>query len=321
MSKSKSLALAVLIVVAAAAVGWRLDLFRQDARRTDPVLEPARPIGRMVELPGGTFRMGAMIPGDPDEQPVHDVTVDPFRMDEHEVTNRQFAEFVSQTGYETTARQRGWSYVFDRRQQEWVRCEGADWRHPGGPDTSLDGRHDYPVVHVSWLDAAAYARWSGKQLPTEAQWEYAARAGLRDANYPWGRQELIDGEYQANYRQHGKPIDADGFAAAAPVRSFRPNRYGLYDMSGNVWEWCADWYDAGYYRGSPPENPPGPSEGQHRVQRGGSWLSPENFRLDYHVSTRDKHLPEATYQHVGFRCIRAIPPRQARSSNPGSNRY
>ena len=256
----------------------------------------------MVDLPGGVFLMGNPLSNDLDQRPVHEVSIDPLRMDEHEVTNRQFAQFVDQTGSITTAQQRGWSYVYDRKEDRWVRCPGADWRHPGGPDTSLDGRDDYPVVHVSWYDAAAYAQWAGKRLPTEAEWEYAARAGLRDADYPWGREELIDGRYQANYRQFGRDPAADGYEALAPVKSYAPSRFGLYDMAGNVWEWCADWYDEDYYAESPRENPSGPHAGQSRVQRGGSWLSPENYSFGHHVSSRGQRRPDETYQHVGFRC-------------------
>jgi len=292
--------LAAVVVWACWGLGW----FRGERATPPPAALPGC-TGRMVHVPGGTFRMGDDHSVDVDQQPAHDVTVDACRMDEHEVTNRQFAAFVVATGYRTTAQQRGWSEVFDRRRQRWVRCEGADWRHPGGPDTALHGRDDFPVVHVSWYDAMAYARWSGKRLPTEAQWEYAARGGLRDADYPWGREELPGGRYQANYRQHGRAA-ADGFEYLAPVRSYPPNGFGLYDMSGNVWEWCRDWYGADYYRGSPRRNPAGPPEGTRRVQRGGSWLSPEQFRFGQKVSTRAARTPDYTAEHVGFRCVRPL---------------
>ena len=302
MARIKLILAAALLLAGVVSAAWALGVFRRDAPPADST--PPRRIGRMVPIPAGAFRMGNDLALDADRRPAHEVIVGAFSLDEHEVTNRQFAQFVDQTGYVTTAEQRGWSNVFDRRRKQWVRCPGADWRHPGGPDTSLDARDDYPVVHVSWHDATAYARWSGKQLPTEAQWEYAARAGLRDADYPWGRQELIDGRYRANYRQHGKDRAADGFEMLAPVKSYPPSRFGLYDVSGNVWEWCRDWYAEDYYRASPRENPPGPAEGQMRVIRGGSWLSPENYRFGHHVSSRDKRRPDETYQHLGFRCIR-----------------
>jgi len=320
MDKTKLIVFGALLLSAAGSAVWGPGLLRKE-KPPAPLQPKPKQIGRMVHIPGGVFRMGNELSNDADEQPVHDVFVDSFRMDEHEVTNRQFARFVAQTNYVTTAEQRGWSHVFDWDRQEWARRDGADWRHPGGPDTSLDGRDDYPVVHVSWYDAAAYARWSGKQLPTEAQWEYAARAGLRDANFPWGSEELIDGNYQANYRQHGQPAGADGFVTLAPAKSFPPNRFGIHDVSGNVWEWCRDWYDADYYQVCPAENPSGPDDGQTCVQRGGSFLSPENYRFGHYVSTRSSRRPEETSQHVGFRCVRPIRSRTARHDLPRSSRY
>ncbi len=302
MAKTKLLLPSLLLASAAVSAAWALGVLRRQP--TTAVPESPPPIGRMVYLPGGTFRMGEDLAAEADHRPAHEVTLSPFWIDEHEVTNRQFARFVEQTGCVTTAEQRGWSYVFDTPRGEWVKCRGADWRHPGGPETSISGRDHYPVVHVSWFDAVAYARWAGKRLPTEAEWECAARSGLRDADYPWGREELIDGRYQANYRQHGQPPDADGYPQLAPVRSFPPSRFGLYDLSGNVWEWCHDWYASDYYREGPRDDPRGPAEGQFRVQRGGSWLSPEDFRPSHYVWARAKRQPEETYQHVGFRCVR-----------------
>ncbi|MEE8451097.1 MAG: formylglycine-generating enzyme family protein, partial [Thermoguttaceae bacterium] len=304
MGRIKSFVAIGLLVVTGVWGSWAWGLFRSEPTAADSPTAPPE-IGRMVRLAGGPFRMGNDLANDPAERPAHEVFLSPLLIDEHEVTNRQFAQFVAQTGMHTTAQQRGWSYVFDRNEQEWVRCDGADWRHPGGPDTSLDGRDDSPVVHVSWYDATAYARWSGKQLPTEAQWEYAARSGLRDANFPWGREERIDGRYQANYRQHGKDPWADGFEGLAPVKSYPASRFALYDMSGNVWEWCADRYGEDYYGTGPREDPAGPDEGPLRVIRGGSWLSPENYCLGHHVSTRGKRPAEETSQHVGFRCVRS----------------
>jgi len=280
-------------------------LVAENGPRDDSRLE--RPMGRMVHLAGGTFRMGNDYSAYANERPAHEVVVESFWMDEHEVTNRQYEEFVAQTSYITTAEGRGWAFVFDRRSRQWVKRAGADWRHPGGPDTRLDGRADCPVVQVSWYDAQAYAKWAGKRLPTEAEWEYAARAGLRDAEFPWGRDERIDGKYQANYWQGWFPdedLAADGFDTLAPVKSFGPNRFGLYDVSGNVWEWCSDWYSDDYYADSPARNPAGPTEGDARVQRGGSWLSAENYFPGYRVTARSKRPPEVCYQDVGFRCVR-----------------
>jgi len=306
LTRINLLSAGTLLLAAAVSAAWAPGVFRREAppktQSADVADSPLR-IGRMVRIAGGIFQMGNRFY--PHHGPVHEVTVGPLLVDEHEVTNGQFARFVAETGCITTAEQRGWSHVYDPKRQQWLECRGADWRHPGGPHTAIDLRDDYPVVHVSWYDATAYARWSGKRLPTEAEWEYAARSGLRDADYPWGRKELIEGRYQANYRQHDGELAADGYELLAPVKSYPPSRFGLYDVSGNVWEWCSDWYDEDYYRESPRENPPGPAKGRFRVLRGGSWLSPEDFRCGHLVSTRGKRLPEETSQHVGFRCVRS----------------
>jgi len=302
MTRIRLLLAGGMLLATAVSAAWALGVFRRELPPEDPDPPPRR-IGRMVRLAGGTFHMGNAAA--PDGRPVHQVAISPLLVDEHEVTNGQFAQFVAETGCITTAEQRGWSFVYDPKQRQWAPCEGADWCHPGGPHTTIELRDDYPVVHVSWYDAVAYARWAGKRLPTEAEWEYAARAGLRDADYPWGREELIDGRYQANYWQHDREVAADGFELLAPVKSYPPSRFGLYDVAGNVWEWCSDWYGEDYYQESPAEDPAGPAKGRFRVQRGGSWLSPENYCLGHHVSTRGRRPPEETSQHVGFRCVRS----------------
>jgi formylglycine-generating enzyme len=263
---------------------------------------PDRTPGRTVSIPGGAFRMGNDASSRSAERPAHEVVVEEFLIDEHEVTNCQFAEFVAKSGYVTTAEDHKSSRVYSLKKRRWEKCPGADWRHPGGPDTTLDGRDDLPVVHVSWFDAMAYCRFAGKRLPTEAEWEYAARGGVRDADYPWGRDEMLDGRYMANYWQHDQTTAADGFLTLAPVKSFPPNRFGLYDMSGNVWEWCGDWFAPDYYAQSPRENPPGPNDGHERVIRGGSWLCPEDFFVGYTVFARASRSPDDTSQNVGFRC-------------------
>jgi formylglycine-generating enzyme required for sulfatase activity len=276
--------------------------FFRESKGSHP--ESERTLGQMVSVPGGAFRMGNDASARPAERPAHEVTVEPFRMDEHEVTNRQFAAFVEQTGYITTAEERHFSSVYDLQKRQWKKCPAADWRHPLGPDSTLDGKDDYPVVHVSWFDAQAYCRWAGKRLPSEAEWEFAARGGLRDADYPWGREETPDGRYMANYWQHDHEKPADGFLTVAPVKSFPPNRYGLHDMAGNVWEWCDDWFTEDYYAQSPRENPPGPSGGRVRVVRGGSWLCPEDFFVGYTVFARSSRTPDETSSNVGFRCVK-----------------
>jgi len=296
--------------VAVAMAAWRKEARkRREARQAAAAAEAAdrRILGRMVELPGGAFRMGDDLAPEPDVRPAHEVRVGRFRIDEHEVTNGQFASFVGATGYETTAEQRGWSMVWDEAAGKWQRTKGADWKHPYGPHTRIDGRDRYPVVHVSWYDAVAYCRWANKRLPTEAEWEYAARSGLRDARFPWGNEDASEiGQYRANVRQYDRQIDADGYAHLAPVKSYPPSPYGLYDQCGNVAEWCADWYASDYYSASPAGDPPGPADGTERVVRGGSWLSPEAFRADHHVYARSKHPPETTTGHLGFRSVREV---------------
>lgn len=272
-----------------------------------PPEPPTRQIGRMAELEGGRFLMGNDLSKAACERPAHPVHLSPLSMDVHEVTNGQFAEFVQATGYVTTAERRGWSLVLDPDLGTWQPVAGADWRHPGGPISTLQGRDALPVVHVSWHDAEAYAGWAGKALATEAQWEYAARAGLRDCDYPWGPEELIAGRYQANYRQEeyfaeGSP--PDGFDGPAPVMSFRANRFGLYDMAGNVWEWCADRFAEDYYEVSPGADPRGPEQGHRRVLRGGSWATAGGERPGYRVWTRWCQPEDHASDQVGFRCVR-----------------
>jgi formylglycine-generating enzyme required for sulfatase activity len=297
----KTLVAVVLLVAFAAATAI---FYRWFSRDYGPSPSPDRTLGKTVSLDGGTFRMGNDASSREAERPAHEVKVDPFQLDEHEVTNSQFAQFVGKTNYKTTAEDRGNSLVYDLEKHVWKKCPGADWRHPGGSETTLDGKDDLPVVHVSWFDAQAYAKWAGKRLPTEAEWEFAARGGLRDADYPWGREETPGGRHMANTWQHGTKPDADGFLIMAPVKSFPPNAMGLYDMSGNVWEWCADWFADDYYAQSPAENPPGPANGNRRVVRSGSWLCPENFFEGFTVFARSARTPEETSQNVGFRCAK-----------------
>jgi sulfatase modifying factor 1 len=253
-----------------------------------------------------------------DELPPHQVTITkPFYMQTREVTNGQFAEFVKATGYRTTAeeRGRGWSY----HQGKWHPVPGADWRHPVGPASSIDGRGDHPVVQVSWLDAMAFIRWLSQKeskpygLPTEAQWEYASRGGLSGTLYSWGKDmppkkkvaNMPDESYArlvGPNHHHVKGHD-DGFGDTAPVGSFPANGFGLYDMIGNVWEWCADWYEAGYYAHSPAQDPTGPKQGVHRVLRGGSFCYlPSNLRC----ADRFRNLPQFRCPFAGFRVAMAV---------------
>jgi formylglycine-generating enzyme len=300
----------------------------------------------MSFVAGGSFAMGS---NDhyPEERPVHDVSVGPFWIDESPVTNKAFRLFVDETGYVTTAEiaptasdypgaikrllEPG-ALVFVRPPKpvdlrdfhnwwRWVR--GADWRHPRGPNSTILGRDDYPVVQVSYADAAAYARWAGKELPTEAEWEYAARGGLTGAEFAWAGEFMPDGRYMANTWQGDFPWHnsrADGFEGTSPVGSFPPNGYGLFDMIGNVWEWTSDWYAAQH--GVPdgpsccaPQNPRGASEAEsydhceaqvripRKVLKGGSHLCAPNFCRRYRPAARFPQPIDTSTCHVGFRCV------------------
>lgn len=291
----------------------------------------------MVWLAGGTFAMGSD-QGNPDEQPVHSVTVDGFWIDKTEVTNDQFDQFVHATGYVTVAERKPdprdfpdaapenlvpGAIVFSPPPGEvslqdhylwWKYVPGANWRHPEGPGSTIEGRGQYPVVQVCWEDAVMFAQWAGKTLPTEAEWEYAARGGLDRQPYVWGTEQVPAGRWKANIWQGRFPNEnsaEDGFRGLAPVGSFPPNGYGLYDMSGNVWEWCADWYRPDYYQKSPAKNPTGPSTSfdpgepnlAKKVMRGGSFLCSDVYCSGYRPSARMKASPDTGLSHTGFRCI------------------
>ncbi|MGI9429004.1 MAG: formylglycine-generating enzyme family protein [Bythopirellula sp.] len=263
----------------------------------------------MIRLPSGSLVMGSPRDADADAQPQHVVRLPSFWLDATPVTNQQFQRFVDRTGYETGAERRGRSLVFDRKQAEWREMIGVSWRHPDGPNSSLVGKQHYPVVHVSWHDAAAYAAWAGKRLPTEAEFEYAARGGLSDCSYPWGRQLTLGDGYLANgWQGHFPQGDSgqDGYRGPSPVAQFPPNRFGLYDMAGNVWNWCSDWYSADYYGASLAENPQGPASGSARVRRGGSWLSAVNYGGNLRIDYRDHAPPGESTNHMGFRCARSV---------------
>ncbi|MCI0485227.1 MAG: formylglycine-generating enzyme family protein [Blastocatellia bacterium] len=288
---------------------------------------------RILLLKGGAFIMGTDAPGDhshqghttkagasnssakdpaheigdDDERPAHKVTISSFHMDATEVTNAEFARFVEATGYKTDAEKRGSSWVFVKGQSDWEDRKGADWRHPFGPDSTIDDKMNHPVVNVSWNDAAAYAKWADKRLPTEAEWEYAARGGRAGEIYPWGDQLEPEGKPLANFWQGTWPDNnklTDGHYYTAPVASFAPNGFGVYDMIGNVWEWAADWYDEDYYKHSPAKDPKGPDAGQLRVARGGSWFCSENYCGAYRVGFRGRSPQDASFNNVGFRCAK-----------------
>jgi sulfatase modifying factor 1 len=254
-------------------------------------------------------------PGD-GEGPVHDVTLTGFAIDQFTVTNASFAEFVDATGHVSDAEQYEWSFVFSGLLPDdvpdtsavigaewWRQVYGADWRHPEGPESSIDHRMDHPVVHVSWNDAQAYCAWTNTRLPTEAEWEYAARAGRRTP-FPWGAELEPGGEHRMNVFQGAFPshdTGADGFVGTAPVDVFEPNAFGLYNTTGNVWEWCADWFDTHYYAHSPARDPRGPATGERRVQRGGSYLCHLSYCRRYRTSARNGAEPASSTGNLGFR--------------------
>jgi formylglycine-generating enzyme len=297
----------------------------------------------MVWIPGGRFWMGTNHMED--AQPVHEVEVKGFWMDRTDVTNEEFARFVKATGYMTIAERplnqkefpnlaadelAPGSVVFtppahpislENPLAWWQFVRGANWRNPDGPNSDLRGKEKYPVVHIAWPDAMAYAKWAGKRLPTEAEWEFAARGGLDRQNYVWGNELKPGGKWRANTFQGHFPdrnTAEDGYAGIAPVASFEPNSYGLYDMSGNVWQWVSDWYRPDYYSqlsrdGSLAANPEGPLDSfdpqepgvRKRVQKGGSFLCTDQYCERYMPGARGKGDPETGTNHLGFRCVRA----------------
>ena len=258
----------------------------------------------MIRIRGGEFLMGSDR-GMPGETPAHRVRVDDFYLDETEVTNAQFAKFVEATGYITESERQGSSGVFDPAAHGWNLVEGADWRHPAGRGSSIKGREDYPAIHVSWDDAVAYTKWAGKRLPTEAEFEYAIRGGLDGEEFAWGADLNPNGAHRANIWQGVFPerdLGEDKFRDIAPVKSFPPNGYGLYDIVGNVWEWVEDWYAPDYYSHSPTNNPTGPRDGAEKVIRGGSWLCASNYCSGYRAAARQKSAHDSGLNNLGFRC-------------------
>ncbi|HTS24550.1 MAG TPA: formylglycine-generating enzyme family protein [Bryobacteraceae bacterium] len=278
----------------------------------------------MIHLPGGRFLMGTDYPGYPadGEGPVRETGVDGFWVDAEPVRNWQFQEFVAAADYRTEAERFGWSFVFRGHIPPhrfgalvdqtvpglswWCKVRGADWRHPEGPDSSIEGREGYPVVHVSWNDALAWCAWAHKRLPTEAEWEYAARGGLEQKLYPWGDELTPEGRHLCNIWQGEFPdhdTGEDGYTAPAPATAFPPNRFGLYGVAGNTWEWCADWFDPVWHVTASPFNPVGPPRGTGRVMKGGSYLCHHSYCNRYRVAARTSNTPDSSTTNIGFRCV------------------
>jgi formylglycine-generating enzyme required for sulfatase activity len=269
---------------------------------------PAPGADEMVLVKGGRYRMGTDR-GFPFEGPAHGVSVASFWIDRCEVTNRAFGRFVEAAQYVSEAEKQGWSGVFDPAKKEWGPVKGACWRHPEGPGSSIEQRGEHPVVHVSWDDAVAYAKWAGKRLPTEAEWEWAARGGLAGAEYAWGNDLTPGGRYMANAWQGTFPsqdLGSDGYRSVGPVGRFPANGYGLFDMAGNVWEWTSDWFgEDSYAKSAGAVDPQGPPSGDEKVIRGGSWLCAANYCAGYRVAARQKTPRDSGLNNLGFRCVRA----------------
>jgi len=280
----------------------------------------------MLGLDGGRFLMGTEdtdgFPAD-GEGPVREVELSPFRIDPVAVSNARFTQFAQETGYITEAERFGWSFVFAgllpgdfpatsavAQAPWWRQVFGADWRHPEGPGSSISERMDHPVIHVSHNDALAFCRWSAVRLPSEAEWEYAARGGLVQKRYAWGDELCPGGEHRCNIWQGTFPTHntlADGFLGTAPVDAYRPNGYGLHNVAGNVWEWCADWFSPTWHRSAPRRDPAGPPAGEARVMRGGSYLCHRSYCNRYRVAARSSNTPDSSTGNLGFRCASGGP--------------
>ncbi len=375
--QARRLAIVTWLTIAAAVAGVAI----RRVRSPDHAAPPSPAPDGMVWIPGGEFTMGSLDPrGCPcggnepfDEgRPLHRVEVDGFWMEATEVTNAQFEQFVGATGWVTAAERAptreefpsapeaslvAGALVFaptaepvalDDVRQWWRHVPGASWRHPTGPDSDLVGRERHPVVQVAYADAEAYAAWAGKRLPTEAEWEFAARGGLAGKAYPWGDELTPAGHWPLNIFQGDFPIagrdtGADGFVGLAPVAQFAPNGYGLHDVAGNVWEWCSDWYRPDYYASlvvqvatpsatqpgttiGVARNPRGPASSfdplepgaQKRVLRGGSFLCTDQYCTRYRVGARGKGEVHTASNHVGFRCVKSAGVASATSTN-GTN--
>lgn len=334
------LALSMLIAVALVLVN--VPLSSAQAEALEGITGARADQKGMVLIPAGEFRMGNE-DSFADESPRHTVRINSFYLDAHEVTNAQFAEFVEATGYVTQAERDGHCWAYFNGETDWQLASDTDWRHPQGPASSINDKMNHPVVCVTWEDASAYARWAGKRLPTEAEWEYAARAsdpghytaqtapgGHDHSRMSGGSHVAAASDRSPSSRSHSSGTQhhasashtnlttveaniwqghwpehnalSDGFYYTAPAGSFAGNEWGVYDMIGNVWEWTADWYGPSYYAVSPISDPQGPTAGQNRVARGGSWFCSPNYCGAYSTHYRGASPPDHAFNNVGFRC-------------------
>ncbi|MCH7789282.1 MAG: formylglycine-generating enzyme family protein [Acidobacteria bacterium] len=280
---------------------------------------------RMVRLTETRFAMGCddviSYPSD-GEGPVHDVQIGEFEIGACAISNDDFAAFVDHSGFVTDAERFGWSFVFGGLLPDdfedtaavaaapwWRQVFASDWRHPEGPQSDVDGRGDHPVIHVTHADAVAFCTWADVRLPTEAEWEYASRGGLDQKLFPWGDDLVPDDRHRMNVWQGSFPAENtadDGYVGTAAVATFEPNGFGLYNMCGNVWEWCSDWFDPTYYERSELTNPQGPDEGEMVVMRGGSYLCHESYCRRYRVAARSGNTVDSSAGNIGFRVARSI---------------
>jgi formylglycine-generating enzyme len=292
---------------------------------TDAPSADARSQPNMIELAGGSFLMGTDdetgFPAD-GEGPVREVELSPFLIGKYSVTNREFARFITATQYETEAETFGWTFVFHLLLPDdfpptravsgaawWRQVEGGTWSHPFGPQSGLKDLLDHPVTHVSWNDAQAYCNWIGGRLPTEAEWEYAARGGLEQKRYAWGDEFAPDGTTMCNIFEGKFPIQNSakgGYVGTAPVDAFAANGFGLYNVAGNVWEWCSDWFSDDFHKTTSTDNPQGPPDGESRVMRGGSYLCHDSYCNRYRVAARSRNTPDSSTGNLGFRVAASL---------------
>jgi len=339
----KKIAIGLLLPVSLVFVCCNQSEHKEETADGTTIEEPAAPkdivTPKMVHIAAGTFMMGTDDAAFPDAHPVHKVSVKEFWLDEHEVTNHEFENFVKATNYITVAErqldpkdypgvpaeslvpgsavfyQTGQPVSLNDPLQWWKYIPETSWKHPLGPESNITGKENYPVVHVCYEDAMAYCKWAGKRLPTEAEWEYAAQGKQPGLKYYWGNELKPGGKWMANIYQGDFPSHdkgEDGFAGIAPVKSYPPNGYGLYDMDGNIWEWCNDFYRPDYYAKSPVNNPTGPADSfdpdeptaVKRVQRGGSFLCSDQYCIRYRPGSRGKGEVTSGSNNLGFRCVK-----------------